>query len=79
MRAMSFFWPRAAALNPGDDLSIRAGRLLHYLGVLLAVGWVVIALVWSQNGNEDASPIALGIATAFLMGGRALRYLLAAE
>lgn len=76
---MSVIWPRASALNPGDDFSIRAGRLLHYLGVLFAAGWVILALIWSEDGNGYATPAGLGVAAAFFLGGRALRYLLAGE
>jgi hypothetical protein len=40
---------------------------------------VLLALSWRSSGWGDAAPIGLCIAALFFLGGRALRYLLAAE
>lgn len=74
---MSFFWPTTLKSEPG--VLGRAGRVLHWTGLLFGAPWIAIALgVAVQDGDWGALFLAL-VGVPFALGGRGLRYILAGE
>jgi hypothetical protein len=74
----NLIWPRALSAEVGATPLI--GRTVHWLGVLLAVGFLITALGFAVDGwsLSDAIWLCL-IAAAMAMGARGVRFLLARE
>jgi hypothetical protein len=74
----NLIWPRT--LSPDVGASGRIGRTVHWLGVLLAGLFLVIALGFAADGWSTSDAIWLTvIAVAMALGARGVRYLLARE
>jgi len=74
----NLIWPRA--LSPHVGASGRIGRTVHWLGVVLAGLFLVIALGFAADGWSTSDAIWLTvIAVTMAMGARGVRYLLARE
>ena len=77
---MSWFWPR----KPNDDVtvSVRAGRLLHWSFVGLAILFATVSVVAGVQ-QRFADPVfyvtVIMVWFGFAMLGRGLRYLVARE
>ena len=74
----NILWPRVRTAQVGHAGLI--GRLVHWLGVAIAIGLLVTALGFVADGW--LLPVATGLAAAAVvsaLGGRGVRYLLARE
>jgi hypothetical protein len=81
---MGFFWPTRR--NPDAGILVRLGRVAHWTGFLIGSAILLAFTVASTpiGGSDGAQAgIAIGIGFAFFaalaMGGRVVRYVLAAE
>lgn len=74
---MSFLWPTTLNSDPG--VLGRAGRVLHWTGLILAAPWVAlgVGLAFQDNGWNNLGLALVGV--PFALGGRGLRYILAGE
>lgn len=74
---MNFIWP--TKLNPNPGALGRAGRVLHWTGLLLGAPWVALAVgIAARDGDWGILGLAL-VGVPFALGGRGLRYILAGE
>jgi hypothetical protein len=74
----NLIWPRA--LSPDVGAPGLIGRTVHWLGVVLAAVFLVIALGFAADGWSTSDAIWLTIiAVAMALGARGVRYLLARE
>ncbi|HZZ32069.1 MAG TPA: hypothetical protein VFE10_08755 [Phenylobacterium sp.] len=74
----NLIWPRARSTDIGASGLI--GRTVHWLGVVLAVAFLVVALGFAADGWSTSDAIWLSvIAVAMAMGARGVRYVLAHE
>jgi hypothetical protein len=74
----NLLWPRARSPVVGPSGLI--GRVAHWLGAALAIGFLLTAMGFVADGW--ALPLATELALAAIaaaLGGRAVRYLLAKE
>lgn len=74
----NLIWPRALSADVGP--SGRIGRTIHWLGVVLAVAFLVTALGFAVDGWSRAE--AAGLTTAAIavaLAARGARYILAKE
>ena len=80
---MRLLWPTGVIRTP--TVLMRVGRVLHWLGALGAVLWLVafgVALydeMWNRYGDWEETLWLLGVSLAFYSVGRGLRYVFAAE
>lgn len=74
----NLIWPRALSSDVGASGLI--GRTIHWLGVALAIAFLVTAMGFAVDGwsPSSASWLAIG-AVAMALGARGVRYLLAKE
>jgi hypothetical protein len=74
----NLIWPRETRADVGASGLI--GRTVHWLGVALAVAFLVIALGFAADGWSTSDAIWLSvIAVAMALGARGVRYILARE
>jgi hypothetical protein len=74
----NLIWPRVLSQDLGASGLI--GRTIHWLGVLLAVAFLLVALGFAADGWSISDAIWLSvIAVAMAMGARGVRYVLAHE
>lgn len=80
---MRFLWPNR--LNPSPGVLTRFGRVLHWTGVAMGVGfclmWVITSTTMAAYPYTQWSYIAVGVLGGFFsaMAGRALRYIFSGE
>ncbi|WP_372782539.1 hypothetical protein [Phenylobacterium sp.] len=74
----NLIWPRALSSDVGPSGLI--GRTIHWLGVVLAVGFLLTAMGFAVDGWSAplAAELALG-AVVMALAARGVRYLLARE
>lgn len=74
----NLIWPRV--LRPDVGRSGLIGRGVHWLGVLLAGAFLLVALGFAADGWSTSDAVWLSvIAVAMALGARGVRYLLARE
>ncbi|THD73186.1 hypothetical protein [Phenylobacterium sp.] len=74
----NLIWPRARTPDVGASGMI--GRTVHWLGVVMAAAFLVIALGFAADGWSTSDAVWLTvIAVVMAMGARGVRYLLARE
>jgi lysylphosphatidylglycerol synthetase-like protein (DUF2156 family) len=74
----NLIWPRATRDDVGASGLI--GRTVHWLGVVMALAFLVIALGFAADGWSLSDAVWLSvIAVAMAMGARGVRYILARE
>jgi hypothetical protein len=74
----NLIWPRETRSDLGASGMI--GRTVHWLGVLMAVAFLIIALGFAADGWSTSDAIWLTVvAVVMAMGARGVRYLLARE
>jgi hypothetical protein len=74
----NLIWPRALSADIGASGLI--GRSIHWLGVLLAAGFLVTAIGFAIDGWSTADAVWLAIlAVAMAFAARGVRFLLARE
>jgi hypothetical protein len=74
----NLIWPRALSADVGASGLI--GRSIHWLGVLLALAFLVTAIGFAVDGwsTADAAWLAI-LAVAMAFAARGVRFLLARE
>lgn len=75
-----FFWP--TRLNPNPTALTRAGRVLHWIGTIIAgaMAALVAAFLPGSDHPEWSGLILVGFwMFVIYFGGRGLRYILSAE
>jgi hypothetical protein len=78
MSLPNLIWPRALSPDVGTPGLI--GRTVHWLGVALAVAFLVTAMGFAADGWSTSNAIWLTvIAVVMALGARGVRYLLARE
>lgn len=74
----NLIWPRALSADVGP--SGRIGRTIHWLGVALAVAFLVTALGFAVDGWSRAEAAGLTTAAvAVALAARGVRFILAKE
>ena len=74
----NLIWPRALSADVGAAGLI--GRSIHWLGVLLALVFLVTAIGFAADGWSSSDAVWLTvIAVAMALAARGVRYLLARE
>lgn len=74
----NLIWPRVRSPDVGASGLI--GRSIHWLGVLMAAAFLLIALGFAADGWSTSDAIWLSIiAVAMALGARGVRYLMARE
>ena len=71
---MGFFWPLKLKAEP--SALGRFGRVLHWLGIAIAVAWLWVGVTTESEGDLS---FAASMGAGFYMTGRALRYILSGE
>lgn len=80
---MNWLWPKL--IRAETNTSIRVGRVLHWIGLLIGCAIAAFCMVGivadglSGPGVVSGSAFFFSVAAAFVLGGRALRYILADE
>lgn len=74
----NLIWPRALSSDVGPSGLI--GRTIHWLGVVLAAGFLIAAMGLATDGWAPSLAISLAAgAVATALAARGVRYLLARE
>jgi hypothetical protein len=74
----NLIWPRALSADVGSSGLI--GRTIHWLGVALAIAFLVTALGFAADGWSRVEAVGLAAAAiALALAARGVRYILAKE
>lgn len=77
---MGLFWPAHPKVTP--NTVERLGRVVHWITIVLGIGFLGLVLTASGNMGAAAGPFLLFgvvLACGAVLLGRALRYILAGE